>query len=65
MSSYGLIVMVLGCCVSGSTAAVHIGDVGLSPQVGVPLEAILFCLIVFFNMHYIVKVTNTELQDIT
>jgi len=31
MSSYGLIVMILGFCISGSTAAVHTGDVGSSP----------------------------------
>jgi len=30
--------MVLGFCVSGSTAAVYTGDVGSSPQVQVPLE---------------------------
>jgi len=43
MSSYGLIVMILGFCVGGSysTAAVHTGDVGSSPRVRVPLEAIL------------------------
>jgi len=28
MSSYGHIVMILGFCVSGSTAAVHTGDAG-------------------------------------
>ena len=32
MSSYGLnVAMILGFCVSGSTAAVHTGDVGLNP----------------------------------
>jgi len=41
--------MVLGCCVSGSTAAVHTGDVDSSPQVQVPFGAI-FCSI-FFNLH--------------
>jgi len=30
MSTYGLIVMVLGCCVS-NTAAIHTGDAGSSP----------------------------------
>jgi len=34
--------MVLGCCVSGSTAVVHTGDASSSPRVGVPLEAIFF-----------------------
>jgi len=28
MSSYGLIVMILGFCVGGGTAAVHTGDAG-------------------------------------
>jgi len=46
--------MILGFCVSGSTAAVHTGKVALKQK--------------FFNnflMHIItVKVTNTELQDI-
>jgi len=28
MSSYGLIVMILGCCVGGGTAAVHAADAG-------------------------------------
>jgi len=28
MPNYGLIMMVLGACVSGSTAAVHTGDAG-------------------------------------
>jgi len=42
MSSYGLIVMALGCCVSGSTAAVHTRDAGSSVQVQVPLEVIFF-----------------------
>jgi len=28
MSSYGLNVMILGFCVSGSTAVVHAGEVG-------------------------------------
>jgi len=49
--SYGLIVMVLGCCVSGSTAAVYTGDASSSPQVRVPLEAI-FLFNSFFNAHY-------------
>jgi len=40
MSSYGLIAMTLGFCVSDSTAAVHTGDAGSSPQVQVPLEVI-------------------------
>jgi len=31
MSSYGLDVMILGFCVSGSTAAVHSGDMGSNP----------------------------------
>jgi len=31
MSLYGLNVMVLGFCASGSTAAVHTKDVGLKP----------------------------------
>jgi len=64
MSSYGLIVMALGCCVSGSTAAVYTEDVGssLSAWVQVPLEA-FFCSKVF-NTHYIVEVTNIEFQDI-
>jgi len=30
MPSYGLIITVLGVCVSGSTAAVHTGDAGSS-----------------------------------
>jgi len=55
--------MILGCCVSGNTTAVHTEDVGSSQQVRVPLEANFFCSIVF-NVHYIVKVTNTELRDI-
>jgi len=38
MSSYGLIVMVFSCCVSGSAAAVHTGDAGSSPWVWVPLN---------------------------
>jgi len=63
MSSYGLIVMALGCCVSGSTAAVHTADVSSSVWVGVPLEAI-FSFNSFFNAHYVVNVTNTELRDI-
>jgi len=42
MSSYGLIVMPLGCCPSGSTAAVHTGDARLKLQVQVPLEANYF-----------------------
>ena len=40
MSSYGLNVMILGFCVSGSTAAVYTGDANSSPWVQVPLEAI-------------------------
>jgi len=39
MSSYELIMMVLGVCVSGSTAAVHTGDADW-----VPLEANFFVL---------------------
>jgi len=31
MSSYKLDVMILGFCVSGSTAAVHTGDADLNP----------------------------------
>jgi len=55
--------MVFSCCVSGSTAAVHTGDAGSRPRVQVPLQAIFFRSIVF-NAHYIVKVANTEIQDI-
>jgi len=40
MSSYGLIVMSLGVCVSGSTAAVCTGGAGWSLRVQIPLEAI-------------------------
>jgi len=58
VSSYGLIVMILGFCVSGSTAAVHTGDAGSSPTKQ------FFSFNNFFNVHNIVKVTNTELQDI-
>jgi len=42
MSSYGLVVVILGFCVGGGTAAVHrlhTGDVGSSTRVRVPLEA--------------------------
>jgi len=60
MSSYGFIVMVLGCSVSGSTAAVHTGDASSSLRVQVPLEAIFFHLIVFKTL-IVVNVTNTEL----
>jgi len=42
MSSYGLIVMALSCCVSGSTPAVHIGDAFSSVWVQIPLETIFF-----------------------
>jgi len=55
MSSYGLIVMILGFCVSGCTAAVHTGDAGSSP--------IIFSF-KNFNAHIIVKVTVSELRDI-
>jgi len=54
MSSYGLIVMVLGFCVIGSTAAFHIEDAGLSPQVQIPI----FSLNINFWAHRIV-VTNS------
>jgi len=37
MSSYGLIIMILGFCVSGSTAAVNTADAG-KLWVGVPLK---------------------------
>jgi len=39
------------------------GDAGSSPRVRVPLEAI-FSFNNFLNMHYIAKVTNTELPHI-
>jgi len=45
MSSYGLIVMILGFCVGGDRAAVHrlhTGDAGSSLQVRIPLEIIFF-----------------------
>jgi len=38
VSSYGLIVMILGFCVSGSIAAVHTGDVGSSLKMLVPCK---------------------------
>jgi len=57
--------MALDCCVSGSTAAVHTGDVGPSAhaRVRVPLEAIhIFSFNRFLpRISYVVKVTNTEL----
>jgi len=45
MSVYGLIVMILGFCLGGGTAAVHrlhTGDASSNAQVQVPLEAIFF-----------------------
>jgi len=46
MSSYGLVVMIFGFCVSGGTAAVHrlhTGDANqVRRRVRVPLEAIFF-----------------------
>jgi len=45
MSSYGHLVMILGFCVGGGTAAVnrfHTGDAGSNPRVQVPLEGIFF-----------------------
>jgi len=47
MSSYGLIMMVLGVCVSGSTTVVHTGDAGSSPK-------FIFCSIIFL-MHIIIS----------
>jgi len=67
MSSYGLIVLILGFCVGGCTAAVHrlhTGDAGSSLRVQVTLEANFFSFNNFLNVHYIVKMTNTELQDV-
>jgi len=54
MSSYGLIIMILGFYVGGGTAAIHrlhSGDAGWNPWVRVPLEAIFF-IQYFFNAHY-------------
>jgi len=53
-------------CVSGSTAAIqglHTGDEGWSLQVRVLLET-GFSFNNFLKYHCMVKVTNTELQDI-
>jgi len=60
MSSYGHIVyvIILGFCVSGSTAATH----WRSPRVRVLLE-VIFSFINFLNAHCIV-VTNTGCLDI-
>jgi len=63
MSSYGLIMMVLGVCISGTTAAVHTGDVGSSHGFGPHLKQ-FFSFNNFLNTHCIGKVTNTELRDI-
>jgi len=52
MSSYELIVMALGCCVSGSTAAVHTGDAFSSAGVQIPLEAILSFNSFFYHALY-------------
>jgi len=64
MSSYGYIVMILGFCVSGSTAAVHSGEWIEVHEFESHLKQ-FFCSIIFL-MHIvaIVKVTDTELQDI-
>jgi len=62
MSSYGLIVMVLAFCVGGGMAALHRVHTG-DARVQVPLE-INFLFNNFLNVHCIVKVINTELQDI-
>jgi len=51
MSNYGFIVMIVGFCVSNSTAAVQSGDAGWSPRVQVLLEIIFFTQ-QFFNAHY-------------
>jgi len=63
MSSYGHIVTILVFCVGGSTAAIHRVYTG-DARVRIPLETIFFRSIIFSNAHCIVKVTNTELQDI-
>jgi len=49
MSSYGLIMMFLGACVSGSTAAVHAGDAGSSHEFESHLKQIFFRLIIFLT----------------
>jgi len=62
MSSYGHVVMILGFLASGSMGAAHwrcgLKCVGLSPT----LSNFLFNN--FLNAHCIVKMINTELQDI-
>jgi len=62
MSSCGLIMMVSGFCISGSTAAVQTGDMGSRHGFESHLKQ-FFCLIIFLTHIIIVKVTSTELQD--
>jgi len=67
MSSYGLIVTILGFCVGGGTAAIHrllTGNVNGSLRVRVPLETKFFLFNIFLNTHCLVKVTNIEVPDI-
>jgi len=57
MFSYGLNVIILGFCESGSTVAIHSGDMGSNPTWS-------NFFVQYFNTRCIAKVTNTELRDI-
>jgi len=51
--------LILAFCVSGSTAAIHSEDASSTQA-----KKFLFNNYFLAPVHYIVKVTNTELQDI-